>query len=246
MRTLAAADMIGIWERGLACDEAERALAILQSVTPEREPNDLALLPIGRRDILLLAAHRRVFGRLMEGVFACPACGEMLEFTLDAAEIERAMSCEPVEPGALLALTVDSIDISFRLPTSDDQLAAARCGRVDAAEALLVSRCIVDARRDGVVINPTALPPSVLAAVAEEMSRHDPAAIIDLDLTCPACERPCQAPLHIASFLWTKFSGAARGLIRDVDTLARAYGWREADILGMSAARRRCYLELVS
>jgi hypothetical protein len=29
-----------------------------------------------------------------------------------------------------------------------------------------------------------------------------------------------------------------------VDALARAYGWRESDILALSAPRRRAYLEL--
>jgi hypothetical protein len=30
----------------------------------------------------------------------------------------------------------------------------------------------------------------------------------------------------------------------EVDALARAYGWREADILALSPARRAAYLEL--
>jgi hypothetical protein len=35
-----------------------------------------------------------------------------------------------------------------------------------------------------------------------------------------------------------------RRLLREVHTLALAYGWREADILNMSARRRRFYLEM--
>jgi hypothetical protein len=33
--------------------------------------------------------------------------------------------------------------------------------------------------------------------------------------------------------------------LREVHTLAWAYGWREADILAMSPARRQFYIELV-
>jgi hypothetical protein len=33
--------------------------------------------------------------------------------------------------------------------------------------------------------------------------------------------------------------------MREVHRLARVYGWREADILSMSASRRQFYLEMV-
>jgi hypothetical protein len=50
----------------------------------------------------------------------------------------------------------------------------------------------------------------------------------------------------IGAFLWEEIAAQARRLLREVHTLARAYGWREADILVMSAARRQAYLEMVS
>ena len=34
-------------------------------------------------------------------------------------------------------------------------------------------------------------------------------------------------------------------LLRDVDTLARAYGWTEEQVLALGDARRGAYLELV-
>jgi hypothetical protein len=37
----------------------------------------------------------------------------------------------------------------------------------------------------------------------------------------------------------------ARQVLREVDQLARAYGWREPDILALSRDRRRAYLGLV-
>jgi len=38
---------------------------------------------------------------------------------------------------------------------------------------------------------------------------------------------------------------AAR-LMHEVDLLARTYGWRESDILDLSAARRRAYVEMAA
>ena len=65
-----------------------------------------------------------------------------------------------------------------------------------------------------------------------------------IDLECSACGRRWQVVLDIESFLWTKFGGLARRLLREVHALARAYGWREPDILAMSATRRHYYLEM--
>jgi hypothetical protein len=49
----------------------------------------------------------------------------------------------------------------------------------------------------------------------------------------------------IISFFWTELDSLARRLLQDVHVLAKAYSWREADILSMSATRRQFYLEMV-
>jgi hypothetical protein len=50
----------------------------------------------------------------------------------------------------------------------------------------------------------------------------------------------------IAAYLWQEVDARARRALRDTHTLARAYGWREADILAMSDFRRQQYLEMVA
>ena len=55
-----------------------------------------------------------------------------------------------------------------------------------------------------------------------------------------------QLTLDIVSFLWSEISSLAKRHLREVHTLAWAYGWSEADILAMSPARRQFYLESVS
>ena len=47
-------------------------------------------------------------------------------------------------------------------------------------------------------------------------------------------------------FLWNDVDRWARALFGTVDTLARAYGWREADVLALSPRRRRVYLNLAA
>ena len=72
----------------------------------------------------------------------------------------------------------------------------------------------------------------------------DPLAAIDIPLDCLNCGHQWQPLFDIVSFFWTEIAAQARRLLREVHTLARYYGWREADILAMSAIRRQFYLEM--
>ena len=52
--------------------------------------------------------------------------------------------------------------------------------------------------------------------------------------------------LDVARFLLREVAAAARRLMADIHELASAYGWSEAAIASMSAARRAAYLEMLS
>jgi hypothetical protein len=49
----------------------------------------------------------------------------------------------------------------------------------------------------------------------------------------------------VAALLWVEVEAGAIALVQDVHLLAAAYGWSEAEVLGLGPARRRAYLELV-
>jgi hypothetical protein len=51
--------------------------------------------------------------------------------------------------------------------------------------------------------------------------------------------------LDLPAFLWTEIEAQVRRLLLDIHTLAVAYGWSEREILSLSDARRRLYLEMV-
>jgi hypothetical protein len=78
------------------------------------------------------------------------------------------------------------------------------------------------------------------------MAEADALGDVQLALTCPQCGHEWQAPFDIASFLWTEINAWAHRTLQDVHELARAYGWREADILALSPWRRQVYLEMIS
>ena len=81
-------------------------------------------------------------------------------------------------------------------------------------------------------------------AVIRELAAGDPQAEVLLSLRCPACEHEWSTPFDILAYLWDEIDDWARRLLSEVHTLASAYGWSERDVLGMSARRRRLYLEM--
>ena len=114
-----------------------------------------------------------------------------------------------------------------------------------ATRRALADRCILEATWGGVEATADDLPDDLLAALAAEMSARDPQAEVLLDLTCPACGARWQTVFDIAAYFWAELTAEAKRLLREVDALARAYGWCEADILALSPRRRQAYLELV-
>ena len=104
---------------------------------------------------------------------------------------------------------------------------------------------MIAARRDQEDRPASELPAALVAALAERLEAADPAAEIRIDLACPACDHRWWAELDVSDFLWAELSIHARRLLLEVHALARAYGWCESDILGLSPPRRRFYLDEV-
>lgn len=245
LRPLSAQEVLVIWERGLHQHPVERALTMLNVMMPGFAPEALLALSIGQRDARLLALHEATFGGRLESVVECPACLERLEFTLNVADIRVAVADEGSDATGEQQATIEGCEVRFRLPNSRDLIAIARLLDVEQARCTLVQRCLIEAKRDGETVAITALPRPVIGTLAEQMARLDPQAEVQLNLFCPDCAHHWPLLFDIVAFLWAEIGGQARHLLLDVHTLARAYGWREADILSMSAVRRQYYLEMV-
>ena len=91
-----------------------------------------------------------------------------------------------------------------------------------------------------------ALPDSAEELVLQVLDELDPQADVRLNLICPSCGHGWHALFDIATYFWREIDDWAQRTLRDVHTLAMAYGWREADILGLSAWRRQAYLQMVT
>jgi hypothetical protein len=243
MIALSAAQLLEVWERGSAKSLTERALALLESACPDLECQTVARFSIGRRDALVLSVRECTFGSRVAAIANCPDCDEQLELTFGVEDIRASiLADEPIEPGTL---AVGEYELRFRLPDSLDLLAIGAGNDAQSARDILIERCLLSARRREDEIPVARVPEEVLARMEEEMSKLDEQANVQLSLDCPSCERNWSAAFDILTFFWAELNAWAQRVLFEVHTLASRYGWREADILEMSAARRNIYLNMV-
>ena len=82
--------------------------------------------------------------------------------------------------------------------------------------------------------------------MARRIAEADPLAEVILDARCTSCGHEWPLLFEIAEYFWREVSAEATRLLDQVGELARVFGWREQDILAMSAWRRRHYLEMAT
>ena len=240
---ISAAALLDAWEQGSDQPPVVQALVLLAAAQPDSAPAALRALPIGRRDSALLALRESLFAGRVDALTACPRCAAPLDLIFDVADIRLPVPATLPEP---VTVAVGPYRVTARLPDSNDLAAAAGASSTEAARALLLARCVVRAQHDGVDLPPADLPAQVAAALEAALAAADPQADVQLDLTCAACDHHWQAAFDIGRFLWAEIHAWAGRLLRDVHTLASAYGWSEPAILALSPRRRQHYLELVS
>jgi hypothetical protein len=244
MRALSAAELLEVWEHCGTQPPTERALSLIEAACPDLEPGMLARFSIGQRDALLLSVRESTFGPRFAAIANCPDCGEQLELGFDVEDI-RVSPCPaaPLEPATF---AVDDYELRFRLPDSLDLFAITANRDAQSARKALIERCLLSVRRQDHETPAHLLPEQVLARMEEEMSKVDPQANVMLAVDCPSCHQRWRAAFDIMGFFWSELDAWAQRLLADVHSLASRYGWREADILEMSAVRRNIYLKMSS
>ena len=242
MHTPAPAQLLQVWERGGDPSAAAHGLLLLGCCCDDEGSADaLAALPLGRRDARLLELRERLFGTAIDVVTTCPQCEATVEATFRGDDL-RLPQAEAA--ASTLEHAAHGIRVQFRLPDSRDLLALENCGGAEAARARLLERCVLDARSGNPARDPCSLPHELQAELAQAMAQADPQADLQLAFRCPDCNHAWQPLFDIARFLWQELHAWALHMLREVDMLAQAYHWAEADILALSPRRRQAYLEL--
>jgi len=230
MRTLVAEEIIRVWELGQDRPTLQRALLLLAPCFPESRPSELAAMPLARRNRLLLELRERMIGPTLACFVLCPACGAPLEFS---ATVQELLARQPDLAEIPLTVEVEGRTVPYRTPDSQDLAAAAEFVDVPEAAETLLRRSASSA---------VAVDAAVEEAIAQAVERDAPLTDIRIPLRCASAEHVWSASLDIAAFLWIEIDRIATRLLDEVQSLARAYGWQESEILAMSDGRRRFYL----
>lgn len=258
---LTEARLLDIWETGSGQEPLPRALllaaaaaVVLGPAGADRpgpgadgtgQPGPRAgMQPVAERTLaalngLLLDLRERCFGTALPCAADCPHCAEQLDVTLTTAELHPpgGRTAPPGGAPATARVRVDGHEVTYRALTGGDLLAVDP-GTPGARRALL-ARCVLGA----VPSAPEGPSDAVLEAVAERLGALDPGADTAVALTCPYCRHSWTAAFDVAGYLWAEVEAHARRLLHEVHVLARAYGWTEAEVLGVSPVRRQYYLE---
>lgn len=230
-------ELLALWEAGGAVPPPGRGAALLRSAG--LPPAD----SLGAANAQWLGLHARWFGPVVELLSHCPACATAAEFEVDAQVLAEQLP--PADLSMPLQLHCLGHELQFRLPRPDDTAAAAvRADNDEAFARQLLARCITACTHEGAVLAPANLPEAVLDAVSQRIEALDPGAELAFALACPHCGMAWSAALDAGELLWHKLRAAAERLLREVDALARAYGWSEPEVLALSPARRAAYLQM--
>ena len=248
MRALTASELVGVWERGLLETPPRRALTLLAAASGELSPDALARLSVGERDARLLTLREQTFGSQLTSLATCPACQQRVESEIEVNDLRVATGADAP---ATLALGAGGYDVQFRLPNSLDLEAIAGAADnaregVKGARRVLLERCLLSAEREGERVTVRDLTDEVCGAIVERMQGADPQADVRLSLACPQCDARWEEQFDIEAFFWDEINAWAERLLREVHTIASRYGWRETDIINMSASRRHYYLDLIN
>jgi len=243
MRPLSVHEMIGLWEKGELRSPVDQALLLLRAADPGNSLTELAKLHVGERDRRLLRVREKTFGSRLSCSVDCQWCSEDLHFEFETQQILQPVD---TEPEGTFAGTAEGVDVTFRLPNSEDLMAAMTAGSAEEGKQRILERCLLSIRTAEEALRVADLPESAIAKVCELMSKSDPQAETRFDVQCSACGRSCQVTLDVTAFFWKEVSVRARRALSEVHLLASAYGWSEQDILDLSPVRREFYLQRLS
>jgi hypothetical protein len=245
MRVLKVADLLQIWESGVALTAVQRALLLLTAVFPDSATDELAQISIGQRNKQLLLLREALFGHSLESVVSCPQCNNRLELQFSTQDLLAQDVLPIAEPNQHSIVEVDEYQVQFRNPNSLDIATIPPEATMEEAQNHLLARCILEISNEANPVSLDNIPDTVVQQVVAMMAEKEPLADSYVVLHCPSCEHSWNAFFDIVSYLWTEIERWAAGILQEVHILASAYGWHEDDILDMSSWRRQLYLEKI-
>jgi hypothetical protein len=225
---------LALWEALASTTSVARGASVLVALGAADGLADAVRMPLATAARAALGELRERAGPQVQTVLMCPGCGAVLDVPLVLDDLLVATGGLS-EGAAANCVTVDGVVV--RGPTTEDLLVALASSDPSAA---LRDRCVTwPAGIDATTLDP-AVRDRALAA-AEELAG---ASALAVRLDCPDCGGAVTAEVDTVALLADRVADEVRDLLSDVAELAMAFGWSEDDVLRLSDARRRAYLDL--
>jgi hypothetical protein len=230
--TLSPAQLIASWNPAESGTPHRRLVRLLAA---SANLDKLSEDTLGDRNRRLLALHRALLARALEGRVTCADCGVDSEFIVP---VETIMGLPAADASIRTTVRSGRRRFTFRLPRMADVDAIEDGLGADEVRREILERC-------GIGGDGGDVPELVARRLGARFEALDPAADIVVRLACSGCGRRLAASVDVAGFVARDLDRLVEGLLRDVDTIAAAYGWGEERILALPAWRRRRYVELI-
>jgi hypothetical protein len=160
---------------------------------------------------------------------SCGQCGASFDIPFEPARVPA----KPAGDGYPFAVvTTKAGALRLCVPTGTDQHAVAGLPEEEALDVLIERCCAAGGSRLD-----RQLSASDLRRVSAELEKVSPQVALTVSTACPACGAPSEPAIDPYGFVTVDESA----ILDDVHVLARGYGWSEAQILDLSASRRREY-----
>lgn len=229
-------------------------LGSFEPVTPEI----MRQLLVADRDYLLLQLRQLTFGSRVLAVLICPMCGQKMDMDFALEQVPVTVRTPPA-PGERFELSAPAayLDaagnaqrlVEIRLPTAEDQERLASHSDLSEAQAVtwLLARCLL---RVGDITPVSEAVAAALSTVArreieERMESLAPQVEWDMDVACPNCGETFAHSFDFPPFFLAEVKLGREQLYREVHYLALHYHWPESEILALTRAKRRTYLDLL-
>jgi hypothetical protein len=235
------AEILALWERGLARHPIDRALLLYAWTRPDLPSSSIPDLPLGTINRALLTLRETCFGPSIIACIDCEHCSSRMEIALDTGQLLAGINEDDTSTG--FNDTPAEFEVSslrFRVPCSRDLATVSGERDLKTAAVKLLEQCCLE-RPESI----NAGFANMLTEAEAAMEELDPAADISLSICCEDCGHSWLVDFNIGTLLWDEIEVRARAVLAEVHSLARAYGWTEPEILALSPQRRAAYLDMV-
>ncbi len=188
------------------------------------------------RDRILVVIYKKLYGDQIESSIPCVGCTSLFDIGFSLGDLITHLDSSngsAFGKGEEKGVFKMENDVSFRLPTGEDEYLTLGLAPHE-AEKVLMRRCLMDSAPD-----------AEMAGLQQALQQVAPLVATELSATCPECSLEQTVHFDIQSFLLSSLSNERKSLTAEVHRLARAYGWSHQEIMELPRNLRRQYVALV-